>query len=142
LLLFRGCVLTAGRWRASIVPVTLEHPEALDLAELRRYLRRIEDRWPLDRALVGGARVADARGAGPQRERGPEYVVILVSEGFDGVPWLERVYQAGRLWDAAEMEDPVDVHCYTAAELERRVDRQRIVRDAVREGLDLTAETA
>lgn len=122
--------------------MTLEDPEALNLAELRRYLRRIEDRWPLDRALVGGARLADARGAGPQRERGPEYVVILVSEGFDGVPWLERVYQAGRLWDAAEVGDPVDVHCYTAAELERRVDRQRIVRDAVREGLDLMAETA
>jgi hypothetical protein len=124
------------------LPVTLEHSEALNLAELHRYLRRIEDRWPLDRALVGGARVADARGAGPQRERGPEYVVLLVSEGFDGVPWLERVYQAGRLWDAAEMEDPVDVHCYTAAELERRVEHQRIVRDTVHEGLDLMAETA
>jgi hypothetical protein len=123
-------------------PVTLEHPEALNLAELHRYLRRIEDRWPLDRALVGGARVADARGAGPQRERGPEYVLLLVSEGFDGVPWLERVYQAGRLWDTAEMEDPVDVHCYTAAELERRVEHQRIVRDTVHEGLDLMAETA
>ncbi len=122
--------------------MTLEHSEALNLAELHRYLRRIEDRWPLDRALVGGARVADARGAGPQRERGPEYVVLLVSEGFDGVPWLERVYQAGRLWDAAEMEDPVDVHCYTAAELERRVEHQRIVRDTVHEGLDLMAETA
>jgi hypothetical protein len=123
-------------------PVSLEYPEVLNLAELRRYLRRIEDRWPLDRALVGGARVADARGAGPQRERGPEYVVIFVSEGFDGVPWLERVYQAGRLWDTAEMGDPVDVHCYTTAELERRVERQRIVREAVRGGLDLMAEPA
>ncbi len=122
--------------------MSLEHSEELNLAELRRYLRRIEDRWPLDRALVGGARVADARGAGPQRERGPEYVVILVSEGFDGVPWLERVYQAGRLWDAAEMRDPVEVHCYTAAELERRVERQRVVREAVRGGLDLMAEPA
>lgn len=122
--------------------MTLEQPEALNLTELRRYLRRIEDRWPLDRALVGGARVADARGAGPQRERGPEYVVILVSEGFDGVPWLERVYQAGRLWDASEMGDPVDVHCYTAAELERKVERLRVVRETVAEGIDLMAETA
>ena len=58
-------------------------------------MRRVGDRWPLERALVGGARVDDARGALPQRERGPEYVVVLVSERFDGVPWLERVYQAG-----------------------------------------------
>jgi hypothetical protein len=122
--------------------VTLEHPEAVNLAELRRYLRRIEDRWPLDRALVGGARLADARGAGPQRERGPEYVVILVSEGFDGVPWLERVYQAGRLWDTSELGDPVEVHCYTGLELERKVERLRIVRETVSNGLDLMAEAA
>jgi hypothetical protein len=133
---FRRLRIDCGPPAREHLPVTLEHPEALNLAELHRYLRRIEDRWPLDRALVGGARVADARGAGPQRERGPEYVVLLVSEGFDGVPWLERVYQAGRLWDA------VDVHCYTAAELERRVEHQRIVRDTVHEGLDLMAETA
>ena len=39
----------------------------------------------------------------PQRERGPEYVIVLVSEHFDGVPWLERVYvdrhAVGRLRD-------------------------------------------
>ena len=87
--------------------------EALNERELRRYVSRVSDRWPLSRALLGGARVDDARGAAPQRERGPEYVVVLVSERFDGVPWLERVYQAAALWDAAEMGDHADVHCYT-----------------------------
>ena len=38
---------------------------------------------------------------------------MLVSEYFGGVPWLERVYQAGALWDAAEMGAEADVHCYT-----------------------------
>ena len=47
-------------------------------------------------------------------------MIVLVSEAFDGVPWLERVYQAGSLWDAGEMGAPADVHCYTPAELERR----------------------
>ena len=37
-------------------------PESLlNLNELRRYLGRIGDRWPLERAVLGGARVADAR---------------------------------------------------------------------------------
>ena len=45
---------------------------------------------------------------------------MFVSEHFDGVPWLERVYQAGSLWDAYEMGAPVDVHCYTPAEFERK----------------------
>ena len=57
----------------------------LNHRELERYVQRVADRWPIQRALLGGARVADLRGAGPQRERGPEFVVVLVSEFFDGV---------------------------------------------------------
>jgi hypothetical protein len=111
----------------------------LDLHECKRYLDRVGERWPLQRAMLGGARVADARGAGAQRERGAEYVVVLVSEAFDGVPWLERVYQAASLWDAAEMGAPADVHCYTPPELERKVQRLRAVREAARDGIDLMA---
>jgi hypothetical protein len=114
----------------------------LNEAELRRYLQRVGDRWPLDRAIVGGARVADAKGALPQRERGPEWVVLLVSEAFDGIPWLERVYQAGSLWDASELGAPADVHAYTPAEFERRVETLQIVRVTARYGLDLLAAPA
>jgi hypothetical protein len=64
---------------------------ALNRRELRRYLDRIGDRWPIEYAVLGGARVADEQGAPPQRERGPEFVVILVSSAYDGMPWLERV---------------------------------------------------
>jgi uncharacterized protein len=116
--------------------------EGLNDAELRRYLQRVGDRWEIEQAFLGGARVADARGAGPQRERGPEFVVILVSSAFDGVPWLERVYQAGALWDAAEMGAAADVHCYTPPEFERKAESLRRVRDAVTEGLDLLAAPA
>jgi hypothetical protein len=111
----------------------------LNLRELRRYLDRVGDRWPIDRALLSGARLADARGAPPQRERGPEYIVILVSEAFGGVPWLERVYQCGSLWDASEMASPADVHCYTGAEFARKAERLTVVREAARRGLDLLA---
>jgi hypothetical protein len=113
--------------------------EGLNERELERYVQRIEDRWPLERARLGGARVDDVHGAGAQRERGPEYVVVLVSEGFDGVPWLERVYQAGSLWDAAEMGDAADVHCYTPREFERKLTTLPVVGRAAAEGLDLLA---
>jgi hypothetical protein len=105
--------------------------------ELRRYARRVAGRWPLDRALLGGARVADAQGAPPQRERGEEYVVVLVSRGFDGVPWLERVHQAASLWDGSEMGGAADVHCYTPLEFERKIAALPRVRDAAERGLDL-----
>ena len=112
-------------------------PDGLNLDELRAYLRRVGDRFEIDRALLGGARLADERGAGPQRERGPEYVVVLVSEHFDGLPWLERVHQCASLWDASEMGAPADVHCYTGAEFERRRETQRRVREAADHGLEL-----
>ena len=113
----------------------------LNLRELGRYVARVSDRWPVERALLGGARVEDARGAGSQRERGPEYVVVLVSEHFAGVPWLERVYQAGNLWDASEMGAAADVHCYTPKEFDRKVQRLATVRAVAEHGIDLLAPT-
>jgi uncharacterized protein len=113
--------------------------EAVNQRELHRYVQRVSDRWPLERALVGGARVDDSHGLSEQRERGPEFVVVLVSEFFAGVPWLERVYQAGSLWDAAEMGDPADVHCYTPSEFERKVAALAPVRRAVETGIDVLA---
>jgi hypothetical protein len=114
----------------------------LNHRELERYVQRVADRWPVQRALLGGARVADLRGAGPQRERGHEYVIVLLSEQFDGVPWLERVYVAGTLWDTMEMGAPADVHCYTAAEFERRREQLPAVREAAEHGLELLPQGA
>ena len=113
---------------------------AIDERELGRYVQRVDGRWPLTRAIVGGARVDDTRGAPLQRERGPEYVVVFVSEFFSGVPWLERVYQAGSLWDAAEMGAPADVHGYTPGELERRRETLPAVRRTLDHGMELLTE--
>jgi hypothetical protein len=106
--------------------------ESLDREALRRYARRVGDRWPVERGHVGGSRVTGA-------QDGPEFVVILVSSGFDGVPWLERVRQAESLWDAAEMGDRAEVHCYTPVEFQRKLDQLPAVREAAERGVELTA---
>jgi uncharacterized protein len=124
------------------MPLRVFDESAIDRRELDRYVRRVTDRWPVQRALLAGARVDDANGAPPQRERGPEYVVVLVSDHFDGVPWLERVYQAGSLWDAYEMGARAEVHCYTPAEFERKAEQLPMVRAAVERGLELLPQTA
>jgi hypothetical protein len=120
----------------------VELGEVVNRRELQRYLRRIDDRWQVDRAILGGARVADERGAPPQRERGPEFVIVIVSPGYDGIPWLERVYQAGSLWDALEMGAAADVHCYTPAEFERKRTSLPAVREADETGIDLLSLAA
>jgi hypothetical protein len=115
---------------------------ALNRAELRRYRARVSDRWEIEAAYLGGARVADERGAPAQRERGPELIVVLVSDAYQGVPWLERVYVAGSLWDALEMGGPAEVHCYTKAEFSRKCVSMPAVREAVWRGVDLMAPEA
>jgi hypothetical protein len=67
----------------------------------------------------------------------PEYVLILVSSAYDGMPWLERVYQAGALWDGLEMGTEAEVHCYTPKEFDRKRVSLAAVRSAAEEGLDL-----
>lgn len=120
----------------------MELATALNLRELQRYLGRIGDRWPLQMVLLAGARVADMRAGRIQGDgRGPEFVVVLVSEGFDGMPWLERVHQAGALWDALEMGDTADIHCYTPAEYLRRRATTPAVRAAAERGVLLYADT-
>ena len=109
----------------------------LNHRELDRYIQRIADRWQVQRALLGGARVDDERGAPEQRERGPEYVIVIVSEHFDGIPWLERVHQAASLWDAYEMGARAEVHAYTPAEFERKVEQLAVVRHAAHDGVEL-----
>ena len=118
----------------------MEAAVELNETELHRYLDRVGDRWHIARAILGGARVADLKGAPPQRERGPEFVMILVSPAYDGMPWLERVYHAAALWDALEMGAPADVHCYTPGEFDRKLLTLPRVSQAVQNGIDLMAE--
>ena len=120
----------------------MELATALNLRELQRYLGRIGDRWPLQMVLLAGARVADMRAGRVSRDhRGQEFGVVLVSEGFAGMPWLERVHQAASLWDALEMGDIADIHCYTPAEYLRRRETTPAVREAAEHGVLLYADT-
>lgn len=114
----------------------------LDERALARFVAEVDERWPLVGARLGGARVLDARGAGPQRERGEEYVVVLVSEAFADRPWLERVHGVSALWDRDALGARAEVHCYTPAEHERRLEALPAVRDVAERGVDLRAPLA
>jgi hypothetical protein len=128
--------LTGAASAADDAPVATT--QALNDAELARFAQRAGERWTLETAIVGGARVDDERGVVPQRERGPEFVVLLVSSSFDGVPWLERVHEAAGLWDAGAMGAPAEIHCYTPDEYPRKREHLQVVRWTAERGVPIT----
>jgi len=117
---------------------------------LRRYLDRVNDRWRLEGAYIGGSALSgdpggDEAGAAWSGlvsafyERPAGYAVVLVSDAFAEFPWLERVYMTGSLWDTLEMGAPAVVQCYTRAEFERKRESSAALRDTIWHGLDLLA---
>jgi uncharacterized protein len=123
----------------------MEATVALNRAALRQYIDRIGDRWRLDGAYIGGTalngdhtRQPASNGLGRAPEDRPlEFTVVLISSAFEEIPWLERIYTAGSLWDALEMGAAAELHCYTPAEFERKRESSATLRDTIWHGLDL-----
>ena len=99
--------------------------EEAEERELRSYLRRVGERWPLEAAYHR------------RRDPGEEHLVVLVSQGFDGMPWLERTTTARNLWDSGTMQGGVDVHCYTPAEADRKRASVRPLAAAIEKGSEV-----
>ncbi len=67
------------------------------------------------------------------------FTVVLVSDAFDEVPWLERVHVAAALWDALEMgalPEPTATRRWSSSAAARPRPRSL---DATWHGLDLLA---
>lgn len=121
----------------------------LNRAGLRRYLDRVNDRWRLDGAHLGGTALIGHSDAESDADwsslesafygQPAGFTVVLISDAFEEFPWLERVYVAGSLWDTLEMGAPAAVQCYTRAEFERKRESSAALRDTIWHGLDLFA---
>jgi predicted nucleotidyltransferase len=60
-----------------------------------------------------------------------DYDFIIVSEGFRGMHWLERISRVVRLWD---LPTDIDVLPYTLEEFEDKSVNSSTVRSALRDG--------
>jgi stress-induced morphogen len=60
--------------------------------------------------------------------------VVIVSQAFAGVPWLDR---QGRVYDACDVRLDLELLCYTPDEYAGKVEELGIVRTAALEGVDL-----
>ena len=100
----------------------------VDEAGLAKFLRRVNERFPLERALVFGSR---ARG---DELRESDYDLLLVSQGFRALDFAERIAAVQALWELPESVEPL---CYTPEELGRKRGEIGTVSEALREGREL-----
>jgi predicted nucleotidyltransferase len=97
----------------------------VDEEGLAKFLRRVDERFPLERAVLFGSR---ARG---DELAESDYDLLLVSPGFAGLAFAERIAEVQGLWELPESVEPL---CYTPEELERKRHEIGIVAEALREG--------
>ncbi len=93
-----------------------------------RYLKRIRQRYQPDLILVFGSR---ARGEALAES---DLDLLIVSERFQGIPFLER---ASTVLTEIDLPFPVDILCYTPEEFARKRRELGTVSQALEEGLRL-----
>lgn len=97
-------------------------------AELRDFLRRVAETFPLQRAVLFGS-----RGRGDELYES-DYDLVLVSPHFEGMRFIDRIYEVLKLWDG---DVGLEILCYTPEEFWRKSQEICIVSEALAEGKEL-----
>lgn len=96
--------------------------------EIENFLKKVKREFRPDLILLFGSR---ARG---DHLKYSDYDLLIVSEKFRGIHFLERIYQVLELWD---YDWDVDILPYTPEEFQKKKNQIGIVNQAVREGIIL-----
>jgi predicted nucleotidyltransferase len=100
------------------------------LKPVQEFCRRASRDWRLERVILFGSRArGDAR---PDSD----WDVVIVSPDFAGIKFRERMRRLYKYWDYAKYHalEPLP---YTPEEFEKKANQISIVREAVREGIDV-----
>jgi hypothetical protein len=92
------------------------------------FARRVRAAFKVDKIILFGSRV---RGDYLSES---DYDFIIVSDDFKGLPFNRRMTLMYELWDSSL---PIEPLCYTKEEFERKSNQISIVRDAVRDGIEV-----
>jgi hypothetical protein len=98
------------------------------IEEIDGFLRRVGEKFNPELMVLFGSR---ARG---EELKQSDYDIVVVSKEFEGVHFLDRIYQLLELWD---YDWDVDLLPYTPEEFEKKKEEIGIVREAVREGVEI-----
>jgi len=93
------------------------------------FVRRVRKKYNIEKAIFFGSR---ARG---DYFKDSDYDIILVSPDFEGVFFTKRISNVYRFWKHYPLE--IEPLCYTLEEFEEKLKEHGIVREAIREGVEI-----
>jgi predicted nucleotidyltransferase len=93
--------------------------------DLGEFLRALDERFAPSEVILFGSR---ARG---DQRTWSDYDIIVVSQKFEGIRWLDRRVQLLRLWN---LDVDADLIPYTPEELKQKSETSSIIRSAMKEG--------
>lgn len=103
-------------------------PDRETMSLLSKHLKYIKKEFKPEKIILFGSR---ARG---DNLKTSDVDLLVVSKKFEGVGWRRRMINVFGGWDKKQMLEPI---CYTPEEFERKKKQIGIVRQAVKEGIEL-----
>ena len=97
-----------------------------DIEEINEFIAKVKKEFKPEAIILFGSR---ARG---EELKGSDYDLIVISEKFQGVPFLERLFKLYELWD---LDRGADILAYTLKEFEEKKREIGIIQKAAEEGV-------
>ena len=102
--------------------------EASTVKELRAFKQLLSKRMVVQQMILYGSR---ARG---DYLKHSDVDVIVVSDGFKSIPFLERIYQTSKYW---KYDLPLEVFCYTSEEFAEKKKESSYMKMILKEGISV-----
>ena len=96
--------------------------------EIDTFLKEVRKKFDPELMILFGSRARD------EALKSSDYDILIVSKKFDGIHFLDRIYRLLELWD---YDWDVDLLPYTPEEFEKKKKEIGIVREAVKEGIEM-----
>lgn len=96
--------------------------------QLEEFKKKLTKHMAIQKMILFGSTVRGQAG------KDSDVDLILVSPRFKGVSALKRAYTVSKYWD---LDYPKDFLCYTEKELEKMKKLSVVVREALKEGIEI-----
>ncbi|MGD2245789.1 MAG: nucleotidyltransferase domain-containing protein [Candidatus Aminicenantes bacterium] len=98
------------------------------IEQLKEFKRSVESDFPIKKMIFFGSRITG------RSHHWSDIDLIIVSSKFRGLDFVRR---GARMYDYWNLDYPVDFLCYSPEEFKRMSGRATIIREAVREGMEI-----